>query len=373
MRRPIVYIFFAFTSGIWLAFHLSIWVVIVLSLLFIVASYILKKRTILFLLCLVLVGASYFSIRDSKVSPLEPFEGEIVDIRGCVESVQDMGRYYRLIVKSNLFSHEDIAYEVNKKIIINLSGKTDLNPQGLAGKDIEVSGKVSLPSGQRNPGLFDYKLYLKTRNIYTIVNAYFSNLEVLGTDNRLMYYLGQLKNNFSVNLDSRIKSESKGLLFGMLFGDKTLIDDNLYETFQRNGTSHILAVSGIHVGIVYLYLSKIFSNRKSVICSVIVMGLLFIYCALALFSPSVIRAVTMIGLHILAKHLHLRYDLVSSASFSALLMLIYNPYNLFNVGFQLSYLAVFSLGFFLPLVNSKIDKLNNNIISKILKIFAPVF
>lgn len=347
-----------------------------LSLGFIVASYILRKRIILFLLCLVMVGSSYITIRESKVNPLESFEGEIIDIRACVESVQDMGRYYRLIVKSKAFNHEGVEYKINEKILINISGKAAFNPQGLAGKDIELRGKVSLPSGQRNPGLFDYRLYLKTRNISNIINASFSHLKILGKGNRLTYYLAKVKNDLSEQLDSKIEVDSKGFLFGMLFGDKTLIDDNLYETFQRNGTSHILAVSGIHVGIVYLYLNKIFNNRKSIICSVLILGLLFIYSALAQFSPSIIRAVTMIGLHILSKHLHLRYDLVSAASFSALLMLIYNPFHLFNIGFQLSYLAVFTLGFLLPLANSKIDKLKDkkkySIVVRILKLFAPV-
>ncbi|NLP30912.1 MAG: DUF4131 domain-containing protein, partial [Clostridiales bacterium] len=162
MRRPILHIFLAFTCGIWLGFYLNIWIIMMLSLGFIVASYILRKRIILFLLCLVMVGSSYITIRESKVNPLESFEGEIIDIRACVESVQDMGRYYRLIVKSKAFNHEGAEYKINEKILINLSGKAAFNPQGLAGKDIELRGKVSLPSGQRNPGLFDYRLYLKT-------------------------------------------------------------------------------------------------------------------------------------------------------------------------------------------------------------------
>ena len=128
--------------------------------------------------------------------------------------------------------------------------------------------------------------------------------------------------------------------------------------FKKLHISYISSI-WIHVGIVYLYLNKIFKNRKSIICSVSVLGLLFIYSALAQFSPSIIRAVTMIGLHILSKHLHLRYDLVSAASFFGSLMLIYNPFHLFNIGFQLSYLAVFTLGFLLPLANSKIDKLKD--------------
>ena len=86
-----------------------------LSLGFIVASYILRKRIILFLLCLVMVGSSYITIRESKVNPLESFEGEIIDIRACVESVQDMGRYYRLIVKSKAFNHEGVEYKINEK------------------------------------------------------------------------------------------------------------------------------------------------------------------------------------------------------------------------------------------------------------------
>ena len=72
-------------------------------------------------------------------------------------------------------------------------------------------------------------------------------------------------------------------------------------------------------------------------------------------SDTVVRALLMIIVHILSKFLHRRYDLLCCASFSALLMLLYNPFYLFSLGFQLSYLAVFTLAFALPLAMSKIE------------------
>jgi competence protein ComEC len=98
---------------------------------------------------------------------------------------------------------------------------------------------------------------------------------------------------------------------------------------------------------------------------------------MAEFSPSVVRAVFMIIIHILSKYLHRRYDLLSSICFSALLMMIYNPFYIFNLGFQLSYLAVLSLAFALPLIESRISKLEEGDAHKwavkALRIISPIF
>ena len=100
-------------------------------------------------------------------------------------------------------------------------------------------------------------------------------------------------------------------------------------------------------------------------------------CGAGRFSDTVVRALLMIVVHIFSKYLHRRYDLLCCISFSAFIMLLYNPFYLFSLGFQLSYLAVFTLAFALPLAESKIERLNENrryrLIAALMRAAAPIF
>ncbi|GAB1476605.1 DNA internalization-related competence protein ComEC/Rec2 [Bacillota bacterium] len=311
----------------------------------------------------------------------------MVSVEGKVLSVEDRGDYLRILLGPESWKSEGFSGSCRQKLIINLgfsikgrsgneSGPGDMKNK-LIGKRISIKGRLSLPAGARNPGLFNYKLYLKSRGILGIISAAESHLEIVGERFAPAAAPGKLKAHFASSLDQYMGADSKALLMGILFGDKTMIEEDIYESFQRNGCAHILSVSGIHVSIVYLYISRLFRNRRSPLGSAIALALLLFYAALAEFSPSVVRAVVMIAVHILSKHLHRRYDLLCCISFSALLMLIFNPFYLFNLGFQLSYLAVFTLAFTLPVAEAKIRKIEELGRFKpfviLMRIFTPIF
>lgn len=315
------------------------------------------------LLSCAILGAGYFQIALQQTNPLEIMEDQVVTIYGQVESLDAGDGQFRIIIDAEKWKQLPEEGLLNGKVLVYLGIPTNQgylpegidSPADLVGKELSIKGRVSLPSESRNPGLFNYKQYLKTRKIHSIINASVYQISVVGEGNPISCQLAGLKQKFASSLDGRMDVNEKALLQGMLFGDRSLLEDDLYEAFQRNGTAHILAVSGIHVGILYAYTTKLLRNRKNLLTSLIVLGFLFLYAALASFSPSVMRAVTMISLHILSGHLHRRYDLESSAAFSAILMLLYNPWNLFNLGFQLSYLAVFTLAFLQPMAQSMIE------------------
>ncbi len=126
------------------------------------------------------------------------------------------------------------------------------------------------------------------------------------------------KGKISDELKASAGESAAGLMRGILFGEKTEIGEDTLEEFQRNGTAHILAVSGLHIGILYGVLGKVWRGKKGWLYFWMVTLVLLGYSFLASFSPSVIRASVMIVLHLYAKVRHLRYDL-GSASFVVLL------------------------------------------------------
>ena len=136
------------------------------------------------------------------------------------------------------------------------------------GSVIRFSGELKEPEGKRNPNCFDYKLYLKTRGIQATVRT--EDLEVLALRLRelrewnesagrvaptgaptLAGRLFLLRERYLERIEANAGEETAGLIRAMLFGQKGELDDDVEEVFQHNGTAHILAVSGLHVGMLY--------------------------------------------------------------------------------------------------------------------------
>ncbi|MCI2062382.1 MAG: DNA internalization-related competence protein ComEC/Rec2 [Eubacteriaceae bacterium] len=233
------------------------------------------------------------------------------------------------------------------------------------GKTVRAAGKMYLPSGSRNPGGFDQALYLRSKKVSTVMTADAGHVITGRTIGPVMNRLCCFKVNFGRALDKYTGEKNASVISGMMFGDKSGIDEETYDMFRLNGTAHILAVSGLHVGIIYAFVSALIGGRRKTSTNIIMLFLLTAYAALADFSPSVMRAVIMIAMHILANMRHFRYDLLSAAAVSALVMMLYSPYSVFSAGFRMSYLAVFSMGMLMPYA----EKISS---SKVFGCFVPV-
>ena len=279
-----------------------------------------------------------------------------IEIQGEVLSVTEKEDYASLTVSSTKYG----------RVLINIYHK-EPNFAHAVGKRIWVSGLLELPDTAGNPGGFDYRLYLRSVGIYSIMQVQadqviFSEEAV----NRFAYYVAGFRNAFEEKLSQKIGKQQSGLAIAMLFGDKTGLDDEQYESFQRNGTAHILSVSGLHVGFLYSILAFLLAGKRKPMPNIAILLLLILYGVLSGFCPSVTRALLMIGIHILSKLLCRPYDLLSSAGISALIILSQNPYSLFHVGFQLSFLAVILMGWIFPVIGRALPK------GKILSLILPI-
>ena len=153
---------------------------------------------------------------------------------------------------------------------------------------------------------------------------------------------------------------NSGLYSAMLLGDKSGLDKQLLRTFSITGTMHILAVSGLHVGIVYLILEgmiKLLSHvcRRSISSLWFVIVGTWSFAAISGFSESVIRASMMLSLYLIARSNGLRAKAFNILSFSAFVSLLFNPECIYQVGFQLSHLAVYGIITFFPILKSMIE------------------
>ena len=246
-----------------------------------------------------------------------------------------------LKVKVSQIEREDYSIKTQGLILVN----TYLgNCPYEYGDVLKLKGKLERPIKQKNFGEFDYELYLAREKIFTYLNIWQEkDIQKIGEDdsNFLVY--------FSLSARDKIKEISKQtlpppynyLLIGMLLGEKGFIPPNLKEVFAEAGIMHILAVSGLHVGIIAMALFALLSmlklpNKLKLFTLILI---LIIYASITGFRPSVLRATIMFILLIGGKLINRNRNLNISLFFAAFLILLLNPLILYDAGFLLSFIV----------------------------------
>ena len=380
MRRPVVFLFLFFAAGIAAEYRLMVKPVLLLipcavtllvyfvfnNIFFVRKNMVILRLGALLSATLVL-GACFLYFAETRQDPLEEKEGTLQTVCGRIITVQ---------IKEENFRRLLITSQEAGKRLIQVQGPMGPTEE-LIGKWAVIRGEVVIPSGQRNPGLFDYRLYLKTRGVRVILQCDSGQISLTEKpSSRLFSMVARLKYGFLNKLVKEMKPEAYGMMVGMLFGDCSFISDDIYASFQKNGVAHILSVSGIHVAIVYIFVSRLLGNRKTRGFYLTASLLLLLYGALSEFSPCVVRSVVMILIHIFSKVSYRRYDFMACTAASALGMLAFNPFYLFNTGFQLSYLAVFWLAALIPWSERRIAILEENganeMLTEVLRYVLPL-
>lgn len=215
----------------------------------------------------------------------------------------------------------------------------------LPGTLVKVTGDLRIPDEAGNPRCFDYRLYLKTKGIVYTVNG--RSLKEMGRSGYLLddFHRGlqAWKGKF---LDKfREDEESREFLKGILFGDRSGLEEETYQEFAENGTAHILAVSGLHVGFLIALLTALSRNRKYWKVAALISIMLILYGELTEWNPSTLRAVIIAALSMGGMYLRKPFDLTTGTSAAAVVVLVFHPYQLFQTGFLMSYLAIAGMAF----------------------------
>ncbi|MCX7954617.1 MAG: ComEC family competence protein [Bacteroidales bacterium] len=163
-------------------------------------------------------------------------------------------------------------------------------------------------------------------------------------------YLNDVKNFIRSSFEKHIKDERvKAIANAIAIGYKHEMDYEIKQSYSNAGASHLLAVSGLHVGIIYIVFLQFFRFIKiKIIKSLLIITLLWLYALLTGMSPSVTRATLMFSLISIGKALKYEPNIYNIIAASAFIILLINPFTLFNIGFQLSYLAVIGIVFYYP-------------------------
>lgn len=229
------------------------------------------------------------------------------------------------------------------------------------GKQITLTGVLQEPQGKRNPGGFDYKAYLARQNVVGIVEVI--GLLRIGEQRGFppLRWIEALRIQTEHLIDAiytRISLHAQ-LVKGILLGKRSDIPSETLDTFRNSGTFHVLAVSGLHVGLIagfcYFGFSR-FRFPQKVVCLLTIVAVL-IYASLIGFRPSVFRAALMAILFLSAALIDRDTDIFNLLAVAALVLLLLNPHQLWDVGFQLSFVAVASIVYFVPKMEKPLQHL----------------
>lgn len=246
-----------------------------------------------------------------------------------------------------------------------------LYAQGYALKSVEpgdlirVSGTMSLPEAEQNPGCFDAQAYYASRGISYLIEISYQQLS--GHKNTLRTFCARIKNRIELAVFEAVPEGEAAMICAILLGDKDFLPDEWNETFRSSGIAHIFAISGLHIQTFFnlssFLMEKFLGKRRGSLFSV---ALVWCYVILTGCSVSAVRAALFQTVHASAIILYKEEDPVMSLSLTAAILLTAQPVYIKDAGFLLSFFAVLGLRYISPLLQRVYS-----VPEKIRKIVAP--
>ena len=244
------------------------------------------------------------------------------------------------------------------KVLLNIK-KDQSIPNLEIGSTLKIEGYFYKNRSPNNPNQFDYGSYLENRQIYGQFYTSASDIKLSSVVKKsIAYYASLWRNRIIKNLEKNHFHKSElSVVIALLLGQQQDISPEVVKDYQYAGAVHVLSVSGLHVGFILLfitYLLKPFPNTRtgSILKLIIVITFLWAFGILAGLAPSVVRSVTMFSFVAIGMYLRRSINIYNTLAVSALLILLFQPSFLFDVGFQLSYVALYFIVWLQPFLAS---------------------
>jgi len=310
-------------------------------------SHLNSLLLLLYLLMFLLLGL----LRFFQVDKHNTFEGPIYG--HFVATVRSApiakNKSYRVDLRLDSVILKQTSQALNTNIIAYLE-KTEEAQRLLPGKRIEITSSLQAPMEAMNPGDFDYKSYLQRQEIFATCYLSQEDWKNIEGESYTIRIAAARIQNYVVNL---LEAQNYGpkelaLVAALTVGYKQMIDQDQRAAYVSSGATHVLAVSGLHVGIIYVFLMRIFktlgTNKKLIILrTFFIIILLWCFAFITGLSPSVTRATLMFSLVALGKMSKQNSSIYNTVFMSAFLLLFHNPRLIYDLGFQLSYSAVLGI------------------------------
>lgn len=305
----------------------------------------LIKRPLAFGVLLILIITLFYMIGwgfEKEPSPHPNIEGkndhDIVTVTGKVYQIQQK-------------QEKQIIYISNQKskTIIYHSSPKDIS----IGNVIQATGSLTQFQTARNPGNFNQQYYNYKQGIYAQVFA--KKLKIIDSNvNPLLHALSRFRTTWKNRLLSELGEKNGNTLAAVILGDQADMDSDLKELYQKNGIGHILAISGLHISFIGLLGYKLLRHMglSFQISGFMGITILILYALMVGLTISTIRAVTMFVVRVGADITGRVYDMLTSLSIAALMVIIFKPMYLKDSGFLLSFGAILGIIWVYPFLKS---------------------
>ncbi len=370
---PFVRYSLALIAGILLAFWFpQLWtqpVITGLSLLLpiLVTAFVLRHRYItvarilsgLFSLSMIaFLGGYLLLLNDQRVMPdhYAHVEERILAFAGKINSDHyEREKYHRYIFELDELLTEEQLHAVRGSIYLYV--RKDSFPSTLAyGTKLYVNGSFHEISEPANPDQFNYQEYLARKHIFGQAFVSPEAIDSVGYEpsSEVLNFAYRTRSRSSQMIADFIPGKAESAVMNaLLIGVKDFLDNDLKEAYSAAGAMHVLAVSGLHVGIVYLLVTIVFGQLKrtgwgKIFFVIVSLLIIWGYALITGFSPSVMRASTMFSIIVMGEASKRKSNIYNSLGLAAFVLLLYNPYFVFDVGFQLSFIAVLGIVTFQP-------------------------
>lgn len=283
------------------------------------------------IIIILLMGLCYDIALIFSFEIIYPEEMEITCICEVIKEKESKEYYDKYILK--VIENKILSKSKNTKLILYIKKDKEYK----VGDIIKVKGNFQKGEVTRNYKGFSYRKYLSQNKIYGIIFADETN--IISQRQDLYFVFGKIRAIVEERIDKLYKGEYANFLKGLLIGNKSELDENIIEDFQTSSISHILAISGLHISFILVginfILEKIINSKN--IRNYLLIGFLIFFLILTGNSVSCMRACIMNIFMLLSFGFHRKNNFFISFIWSFIIIIFFNPYNLFNVGMWLSY------------------------------------